>query len=99
MYQIGALPVATIYEEAKIWVFIATTALSLYKCFSWVVKLRTDLSDVKDAVHSQTTEFRIYVEKQTNAIVGELKELRADLRVLRPEPVQHMRLAKAARQR
>jgi hypothetical protein len=98
----------TIYEEAKLWVFVCGSAWSVFKAFSWILKIRTqdfkqvhaNLAEIKESVHNQTTALRTDIEKQTYAIVSELKELRADLRVLRPMAVEpRMRLAKAARQK
>jgi hypothetical protein len=96
----------TIYEEAKLWFFIAGSLWTVYKCLSWVLEIRTEdfkkvhanLADIKSSVHDQTETLKMNLERQTNAIVSELKELRADLRVLRPMAVEpRMRLAKAVK--
>lgn len=72
-----------LYSELKFWIPLITAGGFLWKAFqgiSWLKDLKKDLDGLKSGLESQLAQ-------QTNAIVGELKEIRQDFRLaLAPPP-------------
>lgn len=92
-----------VYQEFKFWLplataggFLATVGGLLWKVFqgvNWLKGLKTDIATLKSGLESQLAQ-------QTNAIVGELREMRTDIRlVLAPPPPRLARAKKKLAQR
>ncbi len=101
---------SVLYAESKLWLMLISFAYGCFKAFTWVKGIRThdfktlneSMVQLKEVVSHQTDRMQHDLSVQTGAIVGELRELRADLRGLRSiavEPMPRMRLAKAAKRK
>lgn len=92
---VSASHAESIYQELKFWLPLITAGGFLWKVFqgvNWLKGLKSDVLDVKAKMEAQTSTFTSQIAQQTNAIVGELKEIRQDFRIaLSPPP----RLARA----
>ena len=86
-----------VYREIKFWLPIIAAGGFIYRGMDWFKGLRQSVeiirtndlvhihgmvSDMKDGLVDQTKHFTDAFEKQTGALVGELKELRSDIRGL-----------------
>jgi len=78
----------SLYPELKFWASFAALIIGGYKGYQWLKAIKTnDLFHIHQSVEAleqsmkqQTKDFQAAMEKQTNSVVGEIKELRADLR-------------------
>ena len=87
-----------LYPELKFWSQLCGGIWLVFKGLQWVKDIKVkDLAEIKTSVNDVKTglsEIHTEMKEQTNSIVGELKELRADFRAYNPP-----RIAKAARKR
>ena len=86
---VGALTLG--YEFVKYWLPILGAAFGLFKVINWVkshlininsnvINLNENTSLLRDEIKTQTEDFKEAVTIQTQAFVGEVKELRSDFR-------------------
>lgn len=77
-----------LYEEIKYWGPIVGAGIGAYKIFDWVKKqFASSANDIKQSVtmlgqsmHATITSLDNNTKTQTSQVVGELKELRSDIR-------------------
>lgn len=80
----------TVYNEIKFWAPFAGGLWGLFKIVEWVKRIKTNdlhhlqlgLDELRKDVADQTVQINANLKDQTTAIVGELKELRGDMRSL-----------------
>lgn len=88
-----------LYAESKFWLTLGGLLWAVFKGLNWVKELKTnDLAHLKTSVDGLKTELNFQTEalnkgfeKQTQSLVGELKELRQDFRsYLVPPPYSYV---------
>ena len=80
-----------IYPELKFWCSAGGVLWLLFRGVTWIKTIKTNdlhhihetVSSTKAQLEKQTEVLGTQLEKQTSALVGELRELRADFRALR----------------
>lgn len=82
----------TIYNEGKFWAALGGALWSVFKAIAWVRSIKEN-----DLHHLQTgvNDMKDGLNRQTELVVGELKELRADFRSFSPQPVRARATRKA----
>jgi len=75
----------SLYEQIKFWIPIACGMFAVFRGVEWVRSVRTeDIPEIQKSIKGLNDR----LDDQTNKIVGELKELRADFRILLIPQVQ-----------
>ena len=84
----------SLYEQIKFWIPIACGMFAVFRGVEWVRSVRTeDIPEIQKSIKGLNDR----LDDQTNKIVGELKELRADFRILLIPQVQPVMAGVGAR--
>lgn len=91
--EINSLQVAqSLYNESKFWIALCGLMWSAFKGVAWIRALKeNDLHHLQLGVNDVKTgigEVKTGLDRQTDAVVNEIKELRADFRAFYPQPVR-----------
>lgn len=77
--QLQLVDLHRVYEESKFWLGLGGLLFTLFRALEWVKQIRTnDLVHIQAGVDTLVQECR----SQTVNVVSELRELRADIKLL-----------------